>query len=268
MLQVTYDLHIHSCLSPCGDEEMTPANIAGMAAVKELQVIAVTDHNSCKNCPAVIKTAAEYGVLALPGMELTTEEEVHVLCLFAKLSDAFAFDAFVYENLLPVPNDERIFGRQLVMDEQERIIEKPEKLLINATSISFDAVYGLMEEYHGVMIPAHLDKTTTSLLSNLGFIPPDSRFAVAEFARLSNLHRLRKEHPYLDTCNVICNSDAHYLQDIHEPEFTLVVEEVSAEGVLDALVRMKRMSIGLSHPFRESAKGLLVTGRNNPYKQT
>ena len=78
MIPISYDLHIHSCLSPCGDEEMTPANIAGMAAVKELGVIAVTDHNSCKNCPAVMKAAKEYGVLAIPGMELTTEEEVHV----------------------------------------------------------------------------------------------------------------------------------------------------------------------------------------------
>ena len=239
MIPVAYDLHMHSCLSPCGDEEMTPVNIAGMAAVKELGVIAVTDHNSCKNCPAVIKAAEEYGVLAISGMELTTEEEVHVLCLFAHLSDALAFDAFVYEKLLPIPNDERIFGRQLVMDAEETIIGKPEKLLINATAISFDAVYDLMEEYHGLMIPAHLDKKTTSLLSNLGFIPPDSRFAVAELANLTNLHQLRRKHPYLDTCNIICNSDAHYLQDIHEPEYRLWVEEVSAEGVLDALVRVK-----------------------------
>ena len=214
---------------------MTPANIAGMAAVKELGVIAVTDHNSCKNCPALLKAAKEYGVLAIPGMELTTEEEVHVLCLFAKFTDALAFDAFVYEKLLPIPNDERIFGRQLVMDVEEHILEKPEKLLINATTISFDTVYGLMEEYHGLMIPAHLDKKTTSLLSNLGFIPPDSRFAVAELANLANLHQLRKKHPYLHTCNIISNSDAHYLQDIHEPEFRLFVEEISAEGVLDAL---------------------------------
>ena len=196
MIPISYDLHMHSCLSPCGDEEMTPANIAGMAAVKELGVIAVTDHNSCKNCPAVMKAAEEYGVLVIPGMELTTEEEVHVLCLFAHLSDALAFDAFVYEKLLPIPNDERIFGRQLVMDAEETIIEKPEKLLINATSISFDVVYGLMEEYHGLMIPAHLDKKTTSLLSNLGFIPPDSRFAVAELANLANLHQLRRKHSY------------------------------------------------------------------------
>ena len=239
MIPISYDLHIHSCLSPCGDEDMTPANIAGMAAVKELGVIAVTDHNSCKNCPAVLKAAKEYGVLAIPGMELTTEEEVHVLCLFAKLTDALAFDAFVYEKLLPIPNDERIFGRQLVMTADEHILEKPEKLLINATTISFDTVYGLMEEYHGLMIPAHLDKKTTSLLSNLGFIPPDSRFAVAELANLVNLHQLRKKHPYLHTCNIISNSDAHYLQDIHEPEFRLFVEEISAEGVLDALGRVR-----------------------------
>ena len=96
-----------------------------------------------------------------------------------------------------------------------------------------------MKEYHGLMVPTHLDKTTTSLVSNLGFIPPDSRFAVAELSNIGNLYSLRRKHSYLDTCNIICNLDAHYLQDIHEPEYRLWVEEVSAEGVLDALVRVR-----------------------------
>ena len=92
MAALYYDLHIHSCLSPCGSEDMTPYNIAAMAALKGLDVIAVTDHNSCKNCPAVLAAAKEYGVLALPGMELTTSEEVHAVCLFETLDAAMAFD--------------------------------------------------------------------------------------------------------------------------------------------------------------------------------
>lgn len=113
MLPLSYDLHIHSCLSPCGDEDMTPANIVGMAALKELDVIAVTDHNSCKNCPAVMKLGEAYGVLTIPGMELTTEEEVHVVCLFEELSGALEFDAYVYEHLLPVKNREDILAGSL-----------------------------------------------------------------------------------------------------------------------------------------------------------
>ena len=111
--QVTYDLHIHSCLSPCGDEDMTPANIVGMAVVKQLDVIALTYHNTCKNCPAFLKVAKEYGVTAIPGMELTTREEVHVVCLFEQLEDAMRFDTYVYERLLNVKNEEKILEHSL-----------------------------------------------------------------------------------------------------------------------------------------------------------
>ncbi len=237
---VTYDLHLHSCLSPCGDEEMTPANIVGMAVVKELQVIALTDHNTCKNCPAFLKVAEAYGVVALPGMELTTTEEVHVVCLFEHLEDAMRFDAYVYEHLLDIKNEESIFGSQLIMNEDDEVTGRVEKLLINATDIDFDAVAGLMEEFHGVMIPAHLDKSTTSLLSNLGFIPPDASFKAAEVKDLKNLHRLQEQHPYLKDCMIITDSDAHYLPDIHEPLYTMLVPELSAGGIIAALRMLKK----------------------------
>ena len=116
--QLYYDLHLHSCLSPCGDNDMTPSNIAGMAALKGLDVIALTDHNSCRNCPALLRAAAHFGLVALPGMELCTMEEVHVLCLFANLNDALDFDAAVYSHILPIDNDEALFGQQLYYDER------------------------------------------------------------------------------------------------------------------------------------------------------
>lgn len=230
-----YDLHMHSCLSPCGDDEMTPANVVGMAAVKELGLIAVTDHNSCKNCGAILRLSEEYGVLAMPGMELTTAEEVHVVCLFEDLHAAMDFDEYVYDHLPEIPNKEAIFGKQQMMDENENVTGTVDKLLINATTIGFDAVYGLVEERGGVMIPAHLDKTSTSLLSNLGFIPPDAKFTTAEVKNFGNLHRLTKEHPYLEKCRILSNSDAHYLQDIHEPEHTLYIEEMTRKAVILAL---------------------------------
>ena len=230
-----YDLHIHSCLSPCGDDEMTPANIVGMAAVKELELIAVTDHSTCKNCGAVLRLAEEYGVLAMPGMELTPAEEVHVVCLFEDLHAAMDFDEYVYNRLPNIQNKEAIFGKQQIMDEEENVTGIVDKLLINATSIGFDDVYDLVEERGGVMIPAHLDKTSTSLLSNLGFIPPDAKFTTAELKNFGNLHRLAKEHPYLEKCRILSNSDAHYLQDIHEPEHTLYIEEMTRKAVIRAL---------------------------------
>ena len=221
-MELFYDLHIHSCLSPCGDMDMTPNNIAGMAYLKGLQIIALTDHNTCRNAPALIRAAEQYGLIVLPGMELTTQEEVHVVCLFAELDDAMTFDAYVYERLMKIRNKTDIFGEQVIMNENDEPVGEEEFFLTNATEISFDQVYDAVTAHHGIMIPAHLDKSTTSLLSNLGFIPPDSKFTCAEVKNLDKLHGLLRDHPYLQNCRIISDSDAHYLPDISEAVHTLV----------------------------------------------
>lgn len=236
MVSLAYDLHIHSCLSPCGDEDMTPWNIAGMAKVKGLDVIAVTDHNSCRNCPAVFKACEEYDLIPIAGMEICTMEEVHVLCLFKELLAALEFDRYVYDKLLPFPNNEAIFGRQLYCNENDEIIGTEPQLLISSAAISFDELFELTGQYDGIMIPAHIDKSTNSLLSNLGFIPPDSRFTCAEVKNLKKLHALQAVNPYLNQCRIISNSDAHYLGDINEPELTLLAESRKAEDILKALI--------------------------------
>lgn len=235
MIGLYYDLHLHSCLSPCGDDDMTPANIVGMAAVKGLEVIALTDHNSCRNCPAALHHGNNYGVIVIPGMELCTMEEVHVICLFPTLKDALDFEAYVYTHMLPVKNDEKIFGKQQIMDEDDQVTGTVENLLINATDISFDDAFSLVEAYHGIAYPAHVDKNSTSILSNLGFVPPDSTFTCAELHDLKNLHRIMKEHPYFQKCHIICSSDAHYLEDIHEPEYQLFSESRQIKDILRAI---------------------------------
>jgi len=236
MASLSYDLHIHSCLSPCGDDDMTPANIVGMAAVLGLEAIAVTDHNSCKNCPAVLAAAEEYGVIAVPGMEINTSEEVHAVCLFPELDAAMAFDDYVYERLLRFPNDEKIFGKQQLYNDQDEASGTIPWLLINSVDISFDQLWDLVRSYDGVMFPAHIDKSANSLIANLGFVPPDSQFKTAEVKDLSKLHALRKSNPYLEGCKIISNSDAHYLEHLHEPELTLQVEEKSIRGIINALL--------------------------------
>ena len=237
MIPLYYDLHIHSCLSPCGDDDMTPANLVGMAAVKGLDVIALTDHNPCRNCPAAMYHGEKYGVTVVPGMELTTREEVHVICLFPSLEDALRFDALIYEKLLPFPNREDIFGKQQIMDERDEVAGTVENLLINATSVSFDDVFSLAGFFHGIAYPAHVDKASTSLLSNLGFVPPGSTFSCAEFHDFKNLHRIRREHPYFDDCNAIYCSDAHYLEDIHEPEYQIYAKSREICDILEALTK-------------------------------
>lgn len=236
MLSLSYDLHIHSCLSPCGDDDMTPANITGLAALIGLDVIAVTDHNSCKNCPAVMEAAAPLGLTVIPGMELTTSEEVHVLCLFETLEDAMAFDALVEQRLIPFPNNEEIFGRQTICGPDDSVIGTFPNLLINATDISIDHVFQLTERYHGIMIPAHIDKDSTSLLSNLGFIPPDSCFTCVEVKNKENIPMLLSCHPYLEKCRIITNSDAHYLEHMNEAVHRIHSKSRSTKDVLKSLV--------------------------------
>lgn len=216
MHRLSYDLHIHSCLSPCGDEDMTPANIVGMSALKNLDIIAVTDHNSCKNCPAVLHWAENYNLIALPGMELCTIEEVHALCLFTDLEAAMSFDNYVYSKLIKIQNKESVFGKQEIYNELEEIVGTEPYLLINATEISFSELGELMREYQGIYIPAHLDKNSNSLLSNLGFVPPDSDFMAAELANLTHQEEIVNRNPYLNQCNIISNSDAHRLGNINE----------------------------------------------------
>ena len=214
---------------------MTPANIAGMAAIKGLDVVALTDHNTSRNCPAFLKMAEEYGVLAIPGMEMTTLEEVHVVCLFPTLEKALDYDKYVYDHFIPFPNDEKIFGKQQIYDENDNITGTEPLLLINAVNISFDEVYDAVGKFNGIMIPAHLDKSTTSLLSNLGFVPDGSRFKCVELKDMKKWHAIKNANPYLENCNVITDSDAHYLCDINEPVNSLYVEDKSVESVLRAL---------------------------------
>jgi len=237
MIPLFYDLHIHSCLSPCGDDDMTPANLTGMAAVKGLDVIALTDHNSCANCPAAMYHGKNYGVTVIPGMELTTAEEVHVICLFPALDAAMEFDRLVYGRLLPFPNREDIFGNQQIMNERDEVVGIKEHLLINATTIPFDEAFSLTESFGGIAYPAHVDKSSNSVISNLGFVPPESSFTCAEFHDFKNLHRIRREHPYFEKCNVICCSDAHYLEDIHEPDYQLFARSRNLPDILDSLCR-------------------------------
>lgn len=235
MIPLAYDFHIHSCLSPCGDVDMTPGNIAGMAAVKKLDVIALTDHNSCKNCKPFLEFTNRYGIIGIPGMELCTLEEVHVICLFPTLDRALAFDAYVYEHLPPISNNRVIFGNQYICNGWDEVVGEEEKLLISATDIPFLEVSQLTAQYGGVMIPAHLEKGSNSLLSNLGFIPADSNFRCAELKDISKYSNVAAANPYLNQCKIITNSDAHYLEQIHEPEHFLTVESKSVQDILRAL---------------------------------
>ena len=148
---------------------------------------------------------------------------------------ALDFDKFVYKHLQKVENNPVVFGRQYCVDKDERVLYEDPYLLINATDIAFDDVEKPVKSRGGIAIPAHLDKSTTSLISSLGYVPPESTFKVFELKNMSSLHALREAHPYLRDCRVITDSDAHYLEHINEAVNFLEVEEKSVAGVIKAL---------------------------------
>ena len=141
-----YDLHLHSCLSPCGDTDMTPNNLVNMAALLGCDIIALTDHNTCRNTPAAVKVGKAADVLVIPGMELCTAEEAHVVCLFETVEDALAFDKYVCAHIPKVPNRPEIFGEQWILNENDEKIGEISELLITATDISINDVQALVEK--------------------------------------------------------------------------------------------------------------------------
>ncbi len=230
-----YDLHLHSCLSPCGDMDMTPNNIVGMATLLGLQIIALTDHNSCKNCPAVAELGEANGICVIPGMELTTAEEIHAVCLFPNLEAALTFDEYVENHRVKIKNRADIYGEQAILNSQDEKIGEVDYLLIPATQISVSSAASLVRSFGGICFPAHIDRSSYSLLSVLGEIPPECGFTTAEISPCGNAVELKKQHPILERMNIVTSSDAHYLENMREKEFCLPLDAVSAESVLSYL---------------------------------
>lgn len=224
-----YDLHVHSCLSPCGDDDMTPANILAMATLKELNILAITDHNSCKNCPALMAQAKGSELLIIPAMELNTLEEIHVVCLFPALEVAMQFDDYVYERLPAFDNSTTIYGHQQVIDTQENIVAEVSKLLISGCNISVMDVHAIVKQYGGVCFPAHIDKPSYSILSVLGTVPPECGFTAVEISNAQRIDALLATRTELTGKRVFTNSDAHYLWDISERYHSISLEEKSIE---------------------------------------
>lgn len=236
-----YDLHIHSCLSPCGDDDNTPNNIAGMASLCGLNIVALTDHNTTDNCPAFFEAARRYGIIPIAGMELTTSEDIHIVCLFETLDNAMAFGEKVKNLRIPYKNRSDIFGKQQILDGQDNVIGEEEDLLINATLISINDVPDMVREFGGICYPAHIDRQSNGIISILGTIPESPNFKCFE------LHDGTKRDEYIQNYNlqdktIIVSSDAHYLTDMrdHENYFDLDDEPYSSNLVRQRLFELLR----------------------------
>lgn len=235
MARIYYDFHLHSCLSPCGDNEMTPYNIVNMAKFLGYDMIALTDHNSCLNCESAVKAGEKAGVIVVPGMELCTIEEAHVVCLFPTVDDAMGFHEFVQKNTMYMPNQAEIFGHQLIMNETDQILGEEACLLINSANISASHIVDLTAQFHGAAFPAHIDRNSYSLLNSLGVIPDEANFTAVEISYDGDIALLQKMNPETNDKILLQNSDAHYLEHMRDPFSWLELKEKSAECLISVL---------------------------------
>lgn len=231
-----YDLHIHTCLSPCGDAEMTPSNIANMACVNGLDLIAVTDHNSARNVRAVMQAAKDLPLAVIPGIEVTTAEEIHVVCLFPDADSAETAGKELESHMRRIPNKPDYFGEQLVMDEHEIVTGTFPWLLPNALDLSIDDIPAFAEKSGGAFFPAHIDRSSNSILAVFGMLPETPHFPTVEVHDPETFFSGGQNGHYRDEHLVLTSSDAHRLGHMAERERFLELPEPSFAALKAAIL--------------------------------
>lgn len=221
------DLHIHTVLSPCGDLEMSPTAIVHRALSRGLDMIAITDHNTTRQVKVTQQVGKKEGLFVLGGVEITSQEEAHCLAFFETDEQLDAMQAFLDAHLPPIPNDEDRFGYQLIVDENEEIVGEESYHLLNALDVDVEGLYDEVHRIGGLFIPAHVNKGSTSLISQLGFVPPDLKADGLEINRFITCEELLKKFAYLKRFRFITDSDAHFIDNIGDVYSVLYLEHRS-----------------------------------------
>jgi len=234
------DLHIHTCLSPCTELDMSPKGILTAAKKRELDIIGICDHNSSENSLAVMNAAKKMNISVFPGMEVTSKEEVHVLALFDEIENALKLQKFVYKNL-PGENDEKAFGMQVVVNEKEEVLGFNKKLLIGATTIPLEEVIRLIHSFSGIAIASHIDRESFSIIGQLGFIPDNLELDALEISPNISLEEARKRYAY--NYPLTCSSDAHYPDDIGKSFTSFLLEDGTVAEIKKALKNEDRRKL-------------------------
>lgn len=230
------DLHIHTLLSPCASVEMTPTNIITKAVEHGVDIIAITDHNACDNVEAVIAAAEGTSVTVLPGMEVETREEVHIVVLFDYMKQLRSWEIYVQQHMLGLINDESSFGGQFIVDANDEFIGiKPEMLLASLTC-GIEEVTAKVSSIGGICIASHVDRPMYSILSQLGFIPADAALSAVEVSRRTTIAQARKQYGNIGNVPIITSSDAHTISDfVSGPKTVFHIEKPSLAEIKQAL---------------------------------
>jgi len=207
------DLHIHSCLSPCGDWDMSPSRIVQQSLDVGLDLIAICDHNTVENAEVAMREGQKLGVQVLPGMEVCSKEEVHILALFQEIDPARSMQSYVYANL-PGENKPDVFGCQVVANEKDEVLGENPRLLIGATQLGLHDIVDKTHALGGLSLSCHVDRPAYGIINQLGFIPADLPLDGVEVSRHVRLAHAHSTISGIENFSCITTSDAHFLDDI------------------------------------------------------
>ena len=236
MKRYFYDLHLHSCLSPCADNDMTPSSIAGMGMLAGIRIMALTDHNSTANCPAFFRAADAVGVIPVAGMELETAENIHVVCLFEALAGAMSFGEEVAARRFPICNKPEIYGDQLIVDHDDNELGRDPLLLVVATGIPLTVVPEIVGRHGGVCYPAHVDRPSNGIIAILGDLPPDFPTECVELNDMSRRDELSASYHSLSGKKFLAGSDAHRLDAIRDAEHSVNLDGDTPDEIRKNLI--------------------------------
>ena len=222
---VKADLHIHTCLSPCGDLDMSPRKIVQTAMEKGLDMIAITDHNSTRNVRTCVEIGKKSGLFVIPGCEVNTQEEVHCLCYFPDLEAMEEFQQYIDERMLDIKNDVELFGYQVAVDDNDVIVYEEERSLYTGIQDDIESVQQKVHSLGGIFVPAHIDRLKNGIYGQLGFIPFDLQYDALEISKRTVTEDFLKEHPEIASKKILRNSDAHFLNHIASVHTVFEMEE-------------------------------------------
>jgi 3',5'-nucleoside bisphosphate phosphatase len=239
------ELHVHTCLSPCADILMSPRKIVAEVLRQQISITAITDHNSADNVLAVMKAAANAGIVVLPGMEVCTREEVHVLAIFDNSASALGLQAWVYDHLKGT-NDPEVFGLQVVANEMDQVDRFEDKLLIGATDLSIEETVAKIHELDGLAIAAHIDREGFGIIGQLGFIPEALKLDALEVSSNTTDEDAATMYGMYEKYTFIRNSDAHFLNQIGKNSTRFLLAEPSFAEIRKALQKQDGRTVQMT----------------------
>ena len=246
MREFKADLHVHTVLSPCGDLDMSPSAIVYEAAMKRIDRLGITDHNSTRHAPLVKRLAAKKGIFVMCGAEVTTKEEIHCLTFFEMDESLKEFQQYLEKHIIRIKNNPKYFGYQVVVDEYDMVIEEVDTWLVSALDQTIDQVGEEVHRLGGLFIPAHIDRPSYSLISQLGFVPPGLAADAFEITGKTSKAKMVEQFPYLEKYAFICSSDAHHPGQIGQRSTTLSMESACFDEISLALKGEQGRSVTLN----------------------